>query len=73
MRIYLFEDVTCTDNWHSGGSVMVLAETDQHVLDQLENFPAVQLTAEDWQRVRHFTTHNYELPEVFIFPDAGCC
>lgn len=74
MKIYLFEGIDqVTNNYHPEGSVMVLAETDQHVLDQLKAFPAVQLSAEDWQSVRHFTTHNYEKPEVFIFPDSGCC
>jgi len=74
MKIYLFEEPQqVTGNWHSGGSVVVIAETDGEVENLLKRFPNVQLSAEDWQKVRHFPTHNYVEPEVFIFPDAGCC
>jgi hypothetical protein len=77
MKIYLFQDADQVSNpdycYHAGGSVMVVAETDGEVENLLKRFPNVQLSAEDWQKVRHFPTHNYIEPEVFIFPDAGCC
>jgi hypothetical protein len=77
MRIYLFENADQVSNsdhvLHTGGSLMVIAQTDEEVLHLLSEFPHVQLSAEDWQMVRHFPTHNYIEPEVFIFPDAGCC
>lgn len=73
MKIYLFEYATVTDNYHSGGALMVIAKSEEHVREQLEGYPAVKLDAEDWTGVRVFDTSPLELPEVFIFPDSGCC
>ena len=73
MKIWLFVDAwTVTDNYHDGGSVMVIAET----RGQVENLLAhtnVELSDADWEDVRTFPTHSYVPAEVFIFPDSGCC
>lgn len=73
MKIYLFEYATGSDSYHSGGALMVIAKSEAHVREQLENFPAVKLDDDDWKGVRVFDTSPIELPEVFIFPDSGCC
>lgn len=73
MQIYLFEYTTVTDNYHSGGALVVVAKSEEHVKELLVDFPAVELDEDDWKNVRVFDTNPYELPEVFIFPDSGCC
>ena len=73
MRIYLFEDAEKVSNQHhSGGSVMVIAPSRGDVEALLEP-TAVELDQWDWENVLTFPTHNYIPPQVFIFPDAGCC
>ena len=73
MQIYLFEYATVTNNYHNGGALMVVAKSEEHVKELLVDFPAVKLDEDDWKNVRVFDTSPYELPEVFIFPDSGCC
>jgi len=73
LKIYLFQDVHVSDfNYHSSGSVLVIAATDGEVKALLEP-TEVRLDEEDWKHVRTFPTHQYIPKEVFIFPDAGCC
>jgi hypothetical protein len=73
MKIWLFEDPErVTDSWHSGGSVMIIAETRGQV-EQLLHGTRVELSEQDWEGVRIFPTHSYVPAEVFIFPDSGCC
>lgn len=73
MKIWLFEGAHVTDSYHSGGSVMIIAETEGRVKQLLLEHPGVQLEEEDWKYVRTFPTHSYVPEEVFIFPDSGCC
>lgn len=73
MKIWLFEGAHVTDNYHSGGSLMVIAETEGQIKQLLREYPGVQLDEEDWKHVRTFPTHSYVPKEVFIFPDSGCC
>lgn len=73
MKIFLFEGATVTDSYHSGGSLMVIATSEEHVKEQLTAYPGVKLDERDWKYVRVFSTSPLELPEVFIFPDSGCC
>jgi hypothetical protein len=73
MKIWLFQDVHVSDHhYHSSGSVLVIAETAGYVKSLLAT-TQVRLDDEDWENVRTFPTHAYVPPEVFIFPDAGCC
>jgi hypothetical protein len=73
MKIWLFiEPDKVTDSWHSGGSVMVIAETEGQVKNLLAH-TEVELSEDDWENVRTFPTHSYVPAEVFIFPDSGCC
>ena len=73
MKIWLFEYAHVTDSYHSGGALMVIAETRGQVEHLLTAYPGVKLDEEDWENVRTFPTHSYIPTEVFIFPDSGCC
>jgi hypothetical protein len=71
MKIYLFENATVSNNYHSGGSIMFLAESKEQVLEMLPS--GAVLDADDWDNVRVIEHLSLELPEVFVFEDAGCC
>lgn len=77
MQLFLFENATQVSNpdhaYHSGGSVMVLAKGISEVTEMLAESSDVILDDDDWSLVRVFDVSDMELPEVFIFPDAGCC
>lgn len=74
MKIFIFKEVEkLTENWHGGGGLVIIAPDMIHVLemalaheiilsqDEIENVLVFDLKAADIQ------------PQIFIFPDAGCC
>jgi hypothetical protein len=74
MKIWLFQDVRVSkDSYHPFGGLVVVAETEGHVKQLITRYNGVTLDDEDWENVRTFPTHSYVPPEVFIFPEAGCC
>lgn len=73
MKIWLFiEPQRVTNSYHSGGSVMVIAETRGQV-ENLLRHTEVELSEDDWENVNTYPTHAYVPAQVFIFPDSGCC
>lgn len=75
MQLFLFQNVQRVSeyNYHDGGSVMVLAKGISEVTEMLKDHPGVILDDDDWNQVRVFDVNPDLDPEVFIFPDAGCC
>lgn len=74
MHIYLFENVSKVSGmYHSEGAVMVVARNAEAVKALIAETPYVELTQDNWDCVRIFSTSSMELPEVFIFADSGCC
>lgn len=71
MKIWIFEYAKVTDSYHSGGGLVFLAKNREQVLALLP--PGAELTEEDWDRVRVIDDLSHEFPEVFVFPDSGCC
>lgn len=70
MNIYIWSFVgSLTDNYHSGGGVVVIAETEEKARALAD---------------KHGVTFNKEVPDIhelagdipetiYLFPDAGCC
>jgi len=74
MFIYIFESVRqVSDNWHGGGSVVVVAEDRNHAKRLIDATSFVEVTETDWEGVRFYPLEGPVKSEVFIFPDAGCC
>lgn len=74
MKLFVWEAVSkVTSNWHDGGSVAVVAEDLAAACDQLK------LEAPGCEALSKTPDRTYELaddkakPEVFLFPNAGCC
>lgn len=86
MRVYIFEHVSrVSDNYHDGGSLLVVADNRDHVREQIDRYNAnakkvwgsrddhIALSEADWERVRTWELAG-EAPEYLMaFPDSGCC
>lgn len=72
MKVFVWQDVgQCTNNYHSGGGVVVFAETEQRareIANALEGCAIQDNEAPD--DVRDVAGGG---ERVFIMPDAGCC
>lgn len=71
MKVFVWTNVSnLTDNWHSGGGLIVFAETEERAR-QLATDQGVSFT-------EHDTVDDVRIVEggdeaVYIMPDAGCC
>ena len=73
MKIFTWERVSnATDNYHSGGGVMVVAENIEHAMALAEEQGVVFFSEYDSPCIEYDLLGDYE-PNVIIFPDAGCC
>ena len=76
MKIFIFEDIAkLTNNWHSGGGLIVIAKNVKHVKELLkENNSVVNITSEEWKTVKSFILKNENTkPDYWKMPNAGCC
>lgn len=75
MKIFIFENVMeLTSRYHSEGGLVVIAKDKFEVNELIKDEPYIKLTEEDWATVKIYSLEEPDVePEVFIFPDAGCC
>jgi hypothetical protein len=73
MKLYVIGRAAhVSDSYHEeGGIVVVAADLDAAKLLAASQ-PAVMLTDEEWAGAVEFTVYDAE-PQVFVFPDSGCC
>lgn len=71
MKIWIFEYAKVSDHYHDSGGMVFLARDKAQVLSMLPT--GAELDEDDWERVRIIEHPSLEMPEVFVFPDAGCC
>jgi hypothetical protein len=74
MNIYIFQRISeLTDNYHSGGGLVVIAESLSRVLE-LAGRGGIGISSEELESVIVHKLSKKDTSEgVFIFPDAGCC
>lgn len=71
MILFIWQDAqSITDNWHSGGSVVVIAP-DEARARELAN--AVENCNIDESEMPEKVGNIESGERVWIFPDAGCC
>jgi hypothetical protein len=75
MIVYIFEHVSqLTEHWHCYGGLVVIAENDAHARELIAiDAPKARLTEEEWSQVVRLELAADTEPQVFVFPDAGCC
>jgi hypothetical protein len=62
-----------SENYHSGGGLMVIAKDEEHVKELFENEKYIKIEDDEWNSVVVYELKNDEEPKIFVFPDAGCC
>lgn len=74
MNIFIFENVSqLTNNYHSEGGLVIVAENIEQAVKMVFEDKYIELTKEELENVKVFKlAYNHE-PQMFVFPDAGCC
>lgn len=74
MKMYVFQyNDQVSENYHSGGGLMVIAKNTEHVKELIEKEEYIKITNDEWQEVIVYELKEDEKPRIFVFPDAGCC
>lgn len=76
MMVFIWKSVNqCTNNYHSGGGVVVFADDIIRARELANNIPGCNISEyEEPNDVRYvvgISGHDGEI--VYIMPDAGCC
>jgi hypothetical protein len=82
VNVYFWENVTkLTDNYHSSGGVVIVAASLEAARDMLRDYHirdtyselvgACSAYVDEPDRV--IPVGETEKPELFVFPDSGCC
>ncbi len=73
MKIFIFGRVEkATNNFHEEWWVVVIAEDKEKAMSLLDSTEAT-ITETEWEDVVIYELKNAQEPNIFIFPDAGCC
>lgn len=73
MQIFIFDRVAeATTNYHSEWWIVVIAKDKEDALKLLSS-TAATITDTEWENVVTYELKNNQEPNIFIFPDAGCC
>lgn len=74
MKLYIYESIYTglTNNWHSGGSAIVITDSDEpfEVLREYVGTYPEPLEFEGEPIVYEVESKEQA---IFVFPDAGCC
>jgi hypothetical protein len=74
MKLFIFESMLqVSDNYHSGGGLVVIAKDEEHVKELIKFDENITIYDNDWKFVKVYDLKNNEEPKIFVFPDAGCC
>jgi hypothetical protein len=74
MKIWIWERIDqVSDNWHSGGGLMVIAHDEAEAWALISAERHVEVTEDEWSTARVFELMGTPTPDVIVFPDAGCC
>ena len=71
MKVFIWYVEKCSDNYHSGGGVVVFAESEDEARS-LANAEEHVVVPANLRPDFVLQPDNME-PRVLVFPDAGCC
>ena len=72
MKVFVWERVhTVTDSYHSGGGLVVFAETEERARELANEQEGCKLRQDENPNEVRYVVGGGE--RVFIMPDAGCC
>lgn len=74
MNAYIFINVEkLTSNYHSGGGLVIFARDVDHATELTRSDSNIEISDDEWSEVKVFKMADDVPPQLFKFPDAGCC
>jgi len=75
MILFIFDKVLdLTHRFHSSGGLVVIAENEETAKQMIENHKDINCVSEDdWFYVKKLKLSDEEAPNIWVFPNAGCC
>jgi len=76
MKIFILTNVgQLTNNWHSGGGLVIVAENLEAAKELIKNEEEIKITDDEWNGTINYDLNNHSsnIGCYYIFPDAGCC
>lgn len=75
MKIYILEDVDqVSDRYHSDGGVVIIAHDLDHAKELVDKTDHLDIKDAEWEKAIAYELSGENIqPEIFIFPNAGCC
>jgi hypothetical protein len=89
MKMFIFPEIEqLTKYYHSGGALVVIAESKRHVKRYVKEFNSkakdgdvIEITDAEWKQASVYNLappspkdpNSIYFPQIFRFPDAGCC
>lgn len=83
MKVFIWNHIAeLTDSYHSNGGLVVVANDLQHAIELAEHYGEdddyndghrIKFTDDEKQPDNEYEIIGDVDPEVFVFPDAGCC
>ncbi len=74
MNAYIFENVEqLTSNYHSGGGLIIFARDIDHATELTRSDSSISISDVEWSEAKVFKMADDVQPQIFKFPDAGCC
>ena len=74
MKIFILQQVEkCSNNYHEGGGVVVIAEDIEHAKKVLSEDKNISITDSEWRESVMFKLAKKTEPCFWVMPDAGCC
>lgn len=79
MRVFTLRAADLTDNYHPSGGLVVVARDETHAREMVDAYGSdewdrlTQPTDGEWARASSWEIAGDAEPEVFVYPNAGCC
>ena len=74
MKLFLFRRIQqATEYYHPEGGLVIVADSLAHALELIGENEHIQPTEAEWEDAIGYEIFGNPKPNVYVFPDAGCC
>ena len=74
MKIYIFEYINqLTNSYHTEGGLVVIAKDKRRAKQIIAMDDFIDISEDEWKKVKVMELAKDYKEECIIFPDAGCC
>jgi len=72
MHLWILDVAELTCRWHSGGGLVVIADSEIEAR-ALAAETGATVTDQEWAEARRYQLAGDHESKTFVFPNAGCC